>query len=42
MRDDLKVGAKFPDLLLPDHTGAERQLSDVTEDHPTMLNFYRG
>lgn len=42
MRDDLQVGKSFPDLRLPDHTGADRQLSELTAGPPTVLNFYRG
>lgn len=42
MRDDLQVGKTFPDLELPDHTGAARHLSELTADHPTVANFYRG
>jgi len=42
VRDDLQVGKTFPDLELPDHTGAARHLSELTADHPTVANFYRG
>lgn len=42
VRDDLVVGGSFPDLHLPDHSGAHRQLRSLVDDTPTVLNFYRG
>ena len=39
---DLQVGARFPDLDLPDHTGRERRLSEVAGGDPMMLLFSRG
>lgn len=42
MRPDLRVGSKFPDLELPDHTGATRLLSGSTEEHPTVLSYVCG
>lgn len=37
--DELGV---FPDLVLPDHSGYERRLSDLVAGDPTVLHFYRG
>jgi len=42
MRDDLVPGNPFPDLRLPDHTGAEQSLSDLAEGQPLVLCFARG
>jgi peroxiredoxin len=42
MRDDLRPGARFPDLTLPEHTGAERSLGDIAAAHPLVLCFLRG
>lgn len=39
---DLRPGQPFPDIRLPDHTGAERALSDISEDRPLVLCFVRG
>jgi len=40
---DLVVGGKFPDLALPDHTGAEVRLSEITRGRdPLAVIFYRG
>jgi peroxiredoxin len=37
------VGEKFPDLALPDHTGTEVKLSDITRGKdPLAVIFYRG
>ena len=38
----LREGASFPNIILPDHMGATRALSELTHDHPTLLHFYRG
>lgn len=32
----------FPDLLLPDHAGNDRQLSQLAGDGAVLLQFYRG
>lgn len=37
-----ETGDVFPDLELPDHTGATRSISSLVEGHPTILHFYRG
>jgi peroxiredoxin len=42
MNPNLKEGSRFPDLTLPDHAGATRPLSEIAEDAPTVINFYRG
>jgi len=42
MRDDLKVGNKFPDFELPDHTGTVRKLSRILRGFPGALIFDRG
>jgi peroxiredoxin len=42
MRDDLAPGNPFPDLRLPDTTGAGRALSEIAGDHPLVLAFVRG
>ncbi len=42
MSADLTVGRLFPDLVLPDHAGNERRLSDLAGDDPMILQFYRG
>lgn len=36
------TGQRFPDLVLPDHNGSERRLSDLVAGDPTVLHFYRG
>lgn len=41
-RSDLVPGARFPDLVLPDHVGNERRLSDLAGGNPLLLHFYRG
>ena len=38
----LASGTLFPDLVLPDHAGYERRLSDLVAGDPTILHFYRG
>jgi len=42
MRADLKVGAKFPNLELPDHLGNPKQLSEIAGKFPLIVTFYRG
>lgn len=42
MRADLKVGNKFPDFELPDHTGGQRKLSQLLRGMPGVLVFNRG
>jgi peroxiredoxin len=42
MHPDLVSGKQFPDLELPDHTGVPRQLSELAEGDPVVLNFFRG
>jgi len=42
MHPDLKIGAKFPDFELPDHTGEMRRLSKIMRGFPTALIFSRG
>lgn len=42
MRDDLVAGAPFPDLELPDHTGAAVRLSQIAESRPLVLALSRG
>ncbi len=42
MRADLKVGAKFPDFELPDHTGEVHKLSQLLKGLPGVLIFSRG
>jgi hypothetical protein len=43
MAFDLVPGAKFPDLALPDHTGTEVHLSEITRGKdPLAVIFYRG
>ena len=42
MRDDLKVGNRFPDFELPDHTGSPRRLSELLRGFPGALIFDRG
>ncbi len=39
---DLDPGQPFPDISLPDHTGAELSLSDIASEHPLVLCFVRG
>ncbi len=42
MRDDLKVGARFPDFELPDHTGKQHRLSNLIRNFPGTLTIGRG
>ena len=42
MRADLVPGGRFPDLELPDHTGAPVTLSKLAQGFPHVLRFYRG
>jgi peroxiredoxin len=42
MRADLRPGAGFPDLELPDHSGSPRRLSELAAGDPLVLHFYRG
>lgn len=42
MREDIVPGAPFPDYRLPDHTGAERSLSELQGDDPMVLVLSRG
>ena len=42
MREDIKVGAKFPDYELPDHTNVKRKLSHLQGNDPMVLMLGRG
>ncbi len=42
MRADLKVGNIFPDIELPDQTGALCKLSQILRGFPGILTFSRG
>jgi peroxiredoxin len=42
MRDDITVGAPFPDHELPDHTGRKRRLSELQGNDPMILTLNRG
>ncbi len=42
MGEDLVAGRAFPDLVLPDHAGNQRHLSQLAADDPVLLHFYRG
>ena len=42
MRRDLVVGARLPDLELPDHAGVAVRLSKLAGGFPLILSFYRG
>ena len=42
MRPDLVAGGQFPDIELPDHTGAPVRLSKLTQGFPLIVSFYRG
>jgi len=42
MGEDLLAGGTFPDLVLPDHAGNQRHLSQLAADDPVLLHFYRG
>jgi len=39
---ELAPGRSFPDIVLSDHAGYERGLSDLIAGDPTVLQFYRG
>ncbi len=41
-RPPLTPGSAFPDLVLPDHAGYERTLSELVAGDPVVLHFYRG
>ena len=36
------LGARLPDLELPDQLGHQRRLSDLVGGDPTLLHFFRG
>jgi peroxiredoxin len=42
MRDDLQPGAPFPAFSLPDHTGRELGLDELSRGRPLVLCFVRG
>lgn len=42
MREDIKVGAQFPDYELPDHTNTMRKLSHLQGMDPMVLMLGRG
>jgi len=42
MSPELSVGARFPDIGMPDHAGNERGLSELAGGDPVLLQFYRG
>ena len=42
MRDDIKIGAGFPDYELPDHDGVLRRLSALQGSNPMVLHLSRG
>jgi hypothetical protein len=42
MREDLRVGNKFPDLELPDQEGNRRKVSELLRGFPGALIFGRG
>ena len=42
MRDDLKVGNRFPNFELPDQDGNMIKLSEHMRGFPTVVVFYRG
>jgi peroxiredoxin len=42
MRDDLQPGSPFPPFTLPEHTGRERSLDDLSGGRPLVLCFVRG
>src|SRR5262245_18798484 len=41
MREDIKIGATFPDFELPDHTDTPRKLSFIQGDDPMVLTLNR-
>jgi len=42
MQADLKIGSKFPDFELPDHTGEKHNLHQLLHGFPGVLIFSRG
>ncbi|MBA2536899.1 MAG: redoxin domain-containing protein [Actinobacteria bacterium] len=42
MREDLAPGNRFPELTLPDHTGASLSLDGIASSQPLVLCFVRG
>ena len=42
MRADVVVGARFPDLELPDHRKEPVTLSSLANGYPLIVSFYRG
>ncbi len=42
IREDLKPGALFPDIVCPDQDGISRKLSDLMQGWPTLFVFWRG
>ena len=42
MRADLVPGNPFPDISLPEHTGRERSLAEISSAQPLVLCFVRG
>ena len=41
MRDDIKIGATFPDYELPDHTDTPRKLSFLQGNDPMVVTLNR-
>jgi peroxiredoxin len=41
MREDIKIGATFPDYELPDHTDTPRKLSFLQGNDPMVLTLNR-
>jgi peroxiredoxin len=42
MHADLVVGARLPDLELPNHLGDSVRLSTLAAGYPLIVSFYRG
>jgi len=42
MREDIKIGNRFPDYELPDHTGKKHKLSELQGNDPVALVLARG
>jgi hypothetical protein len=42
MHPDLVVGGRFPDLELPDHRHERVKLSQLANNFPLIVSFYRG
>lgn len=38
----LRPGERFPDLVLPDHDGHPRRISELAGGDPLVLHTYRG